>query len=235
MYILTVKFDSSIKPLVNKSLLEEVGKLYVPAICDASDLLGIKPMLMDREIQEVWPGAKAVGIAATLKFAPLEHGEKFREEMVMEVLRLADKIVPGHMVVLDSSNAMLAGLLGQVTSSILMQKGAVGGVVDGAVRDLAQVKELKFPMWARGRVATSIRGRMKVTEMQTAIKCGGQTVRPNDIVFGDQNGVVVIQPEHADEVLKKAKELAKTDSWWFDQVRKGKRNIIELEKEQPLP
>jgi regulator of RNase E activity RraA len=232
---LPVKFDSKIQPIVNKPLLEELMKLYVPAICDASDTLGIKPMLMDQDIQEVWPGAKAAGVAATLKFEPLERGEAFREEMVMDILKLADKIVPGHFIVIDSSNVMPAGLLGQVTSSMLIQKGVVGAVVDGAVRDIAQVVELKFPMWARARVATSIRGRMKITELQTVVKCGGHSVRPNDIIFGDQNGVVVVQPEHADEVVKKAKELAKADSWWFEQVKKGRKNFAELEKEVPLP
>jgi len=232
---LPIKFDSTIQPLVNKSLLEEFKKLYVPAICDACDTLRMKPMLMDQGIQEVWPGAKAVGVAATLKFAPLERGEAFREEMVMDVLKLADKIVPGNIIVIDSSNVMLAGLLGQVTSSMLIQKGVVGAVVDGAVRDIAQVIELKFPMWARGRVATSIRGRMKITEIQTVVKCGGQIVRPNDIVFGDQNGVVVIPPEHAEKIIKKAKELAKADSWWFEQVKKGRKDFAELEKEVPLP
>nr|MDO8098867.1 hypothetical protein [Candidatus Njordarchaeota archaeon] len=230
-----VKFDSTIQPSVNKSFLEELSKLYVPAICDACDTLGIKPMLMDQGIQEVWPGAKALGVAATLKFAPLERGEKFREEMVMDVLKLADRIVPGNIIVIDSSNVMPAGLLGQVTSSMLIQKGVVGAVVDGAVRDIAQVIELKFPMWARGRVATSIRGRMKITEIQTVVKCGGQMVRPNDIVFGDQNGVVVIPPEYAEKIIKKAKELAKADSWWFEQVKRGRKDFAELEKEVPLP
>nr|MDO8135943.1 hypothetical protein [Candidatus Njordarchaeum guaymaensis] len=230
-----VKFNSTIQPSVNKSLLEELGKLYVPAICDAYDNLGIKPMLMDQGIQEVWPGAKAAGIAATLKFATLVRGETFREEMVVDVLKLADRIVPGNIIVIDSSNVMPAGLLGQVTSSMLIQKGVVGAVVDGAVRDIAQVIELKFPMWARGRVATSIRGRMKITEIQTVVKCGGQIVRPNDIVFGDQNGVVVIPPEHAEKIIKKAKELAKADSWWFEQVKKGRKDFAELEKEVPLP
>jgi len=232
---LPVKFDSTIQPSVNKSFLEELSKLYVPAICDACDTLGIKPMLMDQGIQEVWPGAKALGVAATLKFAPLERGEKFREEMVMDVLKLADRIVPGNIIVIDSSNVMPAGLLGQVTSSMLIQKGVVGAVVDGAVRDIAQVIELKFPMWARGRVATSIRGRMKITEIQTVVKCGGQMVRPNDIVFGDQNGVVVIPPEYAEKIIKKAKELAKADSWWFEQVKRGRKDFAELEKEVPLP
>ncbi|WXG46925.1 MAG: hypothetical protein WED05_09750 [Candidatus Atabeyarchaeum deiterrae] len=232
---MSVKFDSTVQPSINKSLLEELKKLYVPAICDACDTLGIKPMLMDQGIQEVWPGAKTAGIAATLKFAPLERGEVFREQMVMDILKLADKIVPGHFIVIDSSDVMPAGLLGQVTSSMLIQKGVVGAVVDGAVRDIAQVVELRFPMWARGRVATSIRGRMKITELQTVVKCGGQTVRPNDMVFGDQNGVVVIPPEHAERIIKKAKELAKADSWWFEQVKKGRKDFSELEKEVPLP
>jgi regulator of RNase E activity RraA len=76
---------------------------------------------------------------------------------------------------------------------------------------------------------------MKITELQTVVKCGGQTVRPNDMVFGDQNGVVVIPPEHAERIIKKAKELAKADSWWFEQVKKGRKDFSELEKEVPLP
>ncbi|WXG44236.1 MAG: hypothetical protein WED04_09405 [Promethearchaeati archaeon SRVP18_Atabeyarchaeia-1] len=45
----------------------------------------------------------------------------------------------------------------------------------------------------------------------------------------------VIPPEHAEKIVKKAKELAKADSWWFEQVRKGRKDFVELDKELPLP
>ena len=134
------------------------------------------------------------------------------------------------------SDQMIAAGLGQSTSRILQGLGFRGGLVDGPIRDIAQVTALQFPIFARGIICASIRGRMVVDleSVNTQIQCGGRTIHPGDLVFGDINGVVIVEKGHIESVLEKAKEIISTDTWWFEQLEKG-RNPADIEKEKPLP
>ncbi|MHA1694172.1 MAG: RraA family protein [Candidatus Helarchaeota archaeon] len=114
--------------------------------------------------------------------------------------------------------------------------GFKGGVVDGPVRDIPQVTSLGFPIFVRGIVCSSIRGRM-VIDMDSVMKpieCGGRTINPGDLVFGDINRVVVMRKNDIEKVLEKAREIISTDKWWFKQLEKG-RSQSDIEKERILP
>ncbi len=134
------------------------------------------------------------------------------------------------------SGKMIAAGLGQSTSRILQGLGFRGGLVDGPVRDIPQVTALGFSLFAKGIICSSIRGRMIIDleAVMTPINCGGHTVNPGDLIFGDINGVVVVNKDQIEQVLEKANEIISTDKWWFEQLEKG-RNPADIEKEKPLP
>ena len=134
------------------------------------------------------------------------------------------------------SGEMIAAGLGQSTSRILQGLGFRGGLVDGAVRDIPQVTDLKFPIFARGIVCASIRSRMIIDmdSVMQPINCGERTIKPGDLVFGDINGVVIVNANKIEDVLAKAKEIISTDKWWFEQLEKG-RDPTDIEKEKELP
>ncbi len=110
---------------------------------------------------------------------------------------------------------MIALGLGQSTSRILQGLGFRGGMVDGPIRDIPQVKDLKFPIFARGIICSSIRGRM-IIDMESIMKpisCGERTINSGDLIFGDINGVVIVPSEIIEVVLNKAKEIISSDKW----------------------
>ncbi|MFX1339138.1 MAG: RraA family protein [Promethearchaeota archaeon] len=217
-----------------ESLLNEYSKLYTPAVSDAIDELGLEPGFIDAGIRPMWNGARMMGLAGTMKMVLSD--EPLDRDVIARMIKFI-KLVPNFPIIcIDMSGEMIAAGLGQSTSRILQGLGFRGGLVDGPVRDIPQVSDLKFPIFARGIICSSIRSRM-IIDMDLVmhpIKCGGRTINPGDFIFGDINGVVIINSSKIEVVLEKAKEIISTDKWWFEQLEKG-RSPIDIEKERELP
>ena len=86
-------------------------------------------------------------------------------------------------------------------------RGVGAVVVDGATRDLDDCIEADFPVYARGTVVWTARGRIMEQSTNEMISFAGVQVHPGDVVMGDRSGVVIVPWSHVDEVLKKAEEL----------------------------
>jgi 4-hydroxy-4-methyl-2-oxoglutarate aldolase len=217
-----------------KVILDEYEKLYTCAVSDAIDELGLPAGFLDPMIRPIWPGARMVGFAATMKMiisqAPLDR------DIVAKMAKFMTQAPKCPVVCVDMSGQMIAAGLGQSTSRMLQGFEFRGAIVDGPVRDIPQVIALKFPMFAKGIICSSIRGRMIVDleHVNQPMNCGGHLITPGDLVFADINGVVVVPQNSIEDVLKKAKEMISTDTWWFEQLQKG-RNPAEIEQEKPLP
>jgi len=217
-----------------ESILNEYSRLYTCAVSDAIDELGFEPGFIDAGIRPMWPGARLLGFAGTMKMIPSE--EPLDRDIIARLVKFLRKTPKFPIICVDMSNQMIAAGLGQSTSRILMKLGFRGGLVDGPIRDLAQVIDLKFPIFARGTISSSIRGRMAIDleSVMKPIQCGERKIKTGDLIFGDINGVVIVKYENIETVLEKAKEIISTDKWWFEQLEKG-RKPEEIEKEKPLP
>ena len=215
-------------------ILNEYSRLYTPAVSDAIDELGLEPGFIDAGIRPIWSGARMVGLAGTMKMVPSD--EPLDRNVIARMVKFI-KLVPKFPIMcVDMGGEMIAAGLGQSTSRILQGLGFRGGLVDGPVRDIPQVIDLKFPIFARGIICSSIRSRMNIDmdSIMQPIKCGKRTINSGDLVFGDINGVVIVDSNKIEEVLEKAKEIISVDKWWFDQLEKG-RTPTDIEKEKELP
>lgn len=215
-------------------LIREFEKLYTPAVSDAIDLLGIRSGCMSSEIRAMWPGARLCGFAHTVEMVPLTPDEPLREEEIVRFLNMAEGIHPGTIPVVGMSGLSVCAGWGHVTTTLTRSLGCVGTVVDGPVRDLARVIDMKYPVFARGTMPASIRTRMRMGAIDAPLTCGGVEVHPGDLIFGDINGVVVVPGGESQRVLAAAREIISTDEWWLEQLVKG-RKPADIEKERPLP
>ena len=217
-----------------ETILEDYSNLYTCAVSDAIDELGLEPGFLDPSIRPIYPGARLVGFAATMKMVP--SNEPLDKNIIARMVKFI-KVAPKFPIMcVDMSNLMIAAGLGQSTSRILQGLGFRGGLVNGPVRDIAQVIDLKFPIFAKGIICSSIRGRM-VIDMESVmqpISCGGRVINAGDLIFADINGAVVVRESSIEQVLEKAKEMISTDKWWFKELEKG-RKPEDIETEKPLP
>jgi 4-hydroxy-4-methyl-2-oxoglutarate aldolase len=206
------------------SISDQYRYLRVVDVCDALDGIGYFDIgLMAPEIRPLWAGMKFWGPALTVRCVPANrpmwklstteeivnaHGIWFREA---GHVRYDDQIRPGHVIVTDTGGAREVGFWGSANTLGMMERGAVGIVTDGYCRDTAEIELQKTPVCARARGRTIIPGRIEVVEAQAKIGCGGVQVRPGDIVGCDDDGVVVVPQEVAEEVAVHARAILLAD------------------------
>ena len=153
---------------------------------------------MDVGIKPVSPGMEIIGKAYTVDCYP---GSIITcHKALLEVPKDSVLVINGR----DNSNGALWG--GLMTNQAI-KKGIKGVVVDGAVRDVAYIKNTGFPVFSR-YITPSVGSNRKVGSTGNDIVCGGVTVKTGDLIIGDDDGVVVVPQNRIKEILSKAEEIS---------------------------
>jgi 5-oxopent-3-ene-1,2,5-tricarboxylate decarboxylase/2-hydroxyhepta-2,4-diene-1,7-dioate isomerase len=127
----------------------------------------------------------------------------------------------GEIIVIEARGELGSGTLGDILALRARSRGAVGVVTDGGVRDRDAVAEIGLPVFA-ATAHPAVLGRRHVPwDFDLTVACGGATVQPGDVVVGDSDGVIVIPPALAEEVVDEALAQEKQDAWVADQVAAG--------------
>ncbi|MCA1221726.1 RraA family protein [Streptomyces sp. 8L] len=182
-----------------------------------ADLLG-RAQVMDIGVRPLWSGGPRVaGPAFTVRCPP---GDNL---MLHAAIHRAG---PGSVVVAESGDLDHA-LAGGNVCAVAQRRGVAAFVLDGVIRDLAEVREAGFPVYARGVIP--IPGTKKaVAPLGGEVRCGGVLVRAGDIVVADEEGVVVVPGDRAGEVLPEARRaLAKESAQSLDEWETAHRARID--------
>ena len=153
-------------------------------------------------------GKKAVGTATTLSFLPKrEDIEPVRQEEEQESRSaLWDAVISaqeGDVLVVDARANMETGCLGEMLMTGIHAKGVRGLVVDGCVRDMPQARQIGLPLFLRGATPHNAgHFEMYPWDYNIPIGCGGVLVMPGDIIVADDDGVVVVPPKVAPQVIE---------------------------------
>jgi len=173
-----------------------------------ADLLG-RGQVMDIGIRPLWPATPRVaGAAFTVRCPPGDN---------LMLHAAVHRAGPGSVVVVESGDVDHA-LAGGNVCAVARRRGISAFVADGVIRDLAEVREMRFPVFARGVIP--IPGTKDAVEpLNTEVRCGGVKVNGGDIVVADEEGVVAVPAARCAEILaaarrKLAKEAEETlDAW----------------------
>ena len=178
---------------------------------DISDLLN-RLYAVDPQIR-VLTGEhhRVCGPACTVKVFPGDN---------LMVHKALDVIEPGDVIIVDAGGSTLNAVLGDLVSTKARHRGAAGFVIDGLVRDLPGIKELDFPVFARGTTPIGPLHRGP-GEINFSICCGGVVVSPGDLIVGDSMGVVVVPQAIAAELLERLKAHGAANADYFESVKKG--------------
>ncbi|MFE7573564.1 RraA family protein [Streptomyces sp. NPDC057521] len=173
-----------------------------------ADVVG-RTQVMEARIRPLWtPVPRVAGPAYTVRCPPGDN---------LMLHAAIHRAAPGSVIVIDAGDADYA-LAGGNVCAVAQRRGIAGFVTNGVIRDLAEVRELGFPVFATG-VVPFPGTKQAVTPLNRAIRCGGVIVCPGDVVVADEEGIVVTPALSADEVLataraKAAKEAAESlDDW----------------------
>ncbi|WP_137825146.1 fumarylacetoacetate hydrolase family protein [Brevibacterium sp. 2SA] len=181
---------------------------------------GLNNVVIDG-VRPLKPGTTLVGVAKTLRFVPnredlfKSHGGGYNAQK-----RAFDSLKPGEVIVIEARGESGSGTLGDILALRAKSLGAAGVVTDGGVRDAAEVAGI-LPVFATAK-NPAVLGRKHVPwESDVAVACGNATVLPGDVIVGDDDGVIVIPRDLAEEVVDAALEKETEDGWVADQVAAG--------------
>lgn len=185
----------------DKRYRARLQKLSTTNLSDALDAIGTRGAVIG--IRPMFDCGRVVGRAVTIKITAAGV-VRSKRHLGVEAIASAEA---GDIIAIDNHGDVANNCWGEVLSCAAKVKGVSAVVVDGAARDLDACKDMEFPVYARGAVPITARGRITQESFNTTIRLGDVQVRPGDIIVADINGVVVLRPEQLDEIVDKAEML----------------------------
>lgn len=163
------------------------------------------------ELRPYHKGGKLTGVAVTVKTRP---GDNL---MVHKAIEVAE---PGDVIVVDAGGDLTNSIVGEIMLRLAQRKQLAGFVIDGAIRDTGAFMNDDFPVYARG---VTHRGPYKdgPGEINVPISLNGMIVHPGDIILGDEDGLVTIPLEHAEEILKLVHEQQDREAAILQSIQDG--------------
>ncbi|NPV50945.1 MAG: 3-hexulose-6-phosphate synthase [Candidatus Methanofastidiosum sp.] len=199
-----------------EELIEALKKVSSSNVSDAMHRGGAM-----KGIHTVIPGIRMAGKALTVKTM---NGDWAK---AVEAIDLAEE---GDILVIDANSGNIAIWGELATWSAFMRK--LGGVViDGAVRDVDDLKEIRFPVFARYEVPDA--GDPKgFGEIGCEVVCGGLKVNKGDYIIGDDSGVVVIPQEEAQEIINRSLDVKEKENRIREEIKRGSTlsKVLKLKK-----
>jgi regulator of RNase E activity RraA len=185
-----------------ETILSSFEQLDSAAVSDALDALGLPPG--QGGFLPVWGHPKTVGFAVTVQLEPRTPGPAGPHIGTGAVATAT----PEDVIVVANDGRTDVSCWGGLLSLGASLKGVRGVVADGACRDVGEARELGFPVFSRGRIPATARGRLQQRSTGEPVRLGQVTVHPGDLVFADETGVAVVPRAHLEDVLEKAQGVA---------------------------
>jgi regulator of RNase E activity RraA len=170
------------------------------------------------------PDLRMVGQAVTLRYIPTREDLDLTGEYdnLTNKQRLAVEQVGLHdVLVIDARGEKRAASLGNILAARIRARGAAGVVTDGAFRDSPAIRRLDLPTYASGQSANVSSVIHYASEINVPIACGGVAVLPNDVLVGDEEGVIVIPRALAEEVARDGVEQERREAFILAKVVAG--------------
>ena len=202
--------------MIDFKLIEE--KLSSSIISDVLDGMGIRGQAMDTTIRPVQDGMMIVGYAATMLMTDQYDHDKDTFTLQFQAI---DALKEGEVMMVCSNGSERAALWGELLSTAARYRGARGAIIDGVARDINLIREMSFPVFAKGINPISSKGRVIAVDHGCPVEIGGVMVYPGDLVVADIDGVVVVPRDKAEEVVEQALDVAARETKTRDELRKG--------------
>ncbi len=204
---------------------ETLDLLLIPSTATLTSVLrqhGITRSFM-HGVAPLRPNMKMAGPAFTLRYLPMrEDLDPGTVDNLKDIQRVGiEQISEGEVFVVDARGDTRAGTMGSILATRLHCRGAVGIVTDGAYRDSPVIAELGIAAYAAAMNAHTNKTIHHPSEIQVPIACGDVAVYPGDIIVGDEEGVVVVPAQLADQVAQTAAEMEEKEVFITEKIQAG--------------
>lgn len=167
---------------------------------------------VDHSIFPLNPNARLLGTAFTVN-APAGDNLLFHKAL--------DMAQPGDVIVLANKGSLSRSLCGEIMSTYAKSRGLAGIIIDGCVRDSYGLCTMDFPVYAKG-ITPNGPYKNGPGEMNFPVSFAGLVINPGDIIVGDSDGLLVIDPNYAEEIAEKAKAISASEKAQLEGILTGK-------------
>ena len=170
---------------------------------------------LDPAIRPITNTERMIGIAHTVQC----------HEDFLTVLKALENAKIGDVLIIDTQNSVTA-VAGELFASEAKRKGLAGIVIDGACRDTTALRQIGLPVYARS--INPVSGMTQsIGKINVPITCGSVNVSPGDLIFGDQDGIVVMNENELTRILPLAEEVQKLETQLLDKIGAGE-SLLDL-------
>lgn len=211
---------------LNPQYTERLRQLAVATLSDGCDQIAGRRGYLDFDIRGRINARKIAGPAVTVLEVPTT--ERHLPELAFDVI---DDSPPGSVIVIACGGEKNTATWGELMNAGATARGHEGVVLDGGVRDVELIRQATdFPVYARSVVGSSSVGRLKTVEKNIPVQIGGVQIRPGDHIVGDEDGIVVIPAEFAQEIIEFAEEAEATEAEMVRYIQESRSIRAATEK-----
>ncbi|MFF8593934.1 fumarylacetoacetate hydrolase family protein [Streptomyces sp. NPDC015220] len=209
------------EPVLDRDLAEALRGISTATLSSQLRKRGLQHMTIDG-VRPTRPGDKLVGSAHTLRYLPLREDlfKKYGNGMNAQK-RAVEELRPGQVLVMDARRDPTSGTIGDILALRAKMRGAAGIVTDGGLRDSAAVAALDLPTYYAAEHPAVLGRRHVPWDTGVPVACGGALVQPGDILVGDADGVVVVPPDLAEQLVADSTEQELQERFIAEQVAAG--------------
>ncbi|KTD25562.1 MULTISPECIES: RraA family protein [Legionella] len=189
--------------------------LSTTEISDALDACGVEGALF--HIKPLIAGTKLIGPAYTIQYSLYEK----KPDTFKGAADYIDAVPANSVIVIDNKGRSDCTTWGDILTQVAIHKKIAGTVVNGAVRDVACIRAAKYPVYCAAVYMRSGKNRVYKSGEQCPLLINDVTINPGDLIFGDDDGVLVIPQHLINEVLDKAENIQSTENKIITAVKTG--------------
>jgi regulator of RNase E activity RraA len=193
-------------------------RLTAAVVCDALDALGFPRQSPRVQLRPLTVPGVLVGRCKTTLWADMAHPDPRPYELE---LRAVDTCRPDDVLIAAAGGSVRSGIWGELLTTAARNSGCVGVVVDGAVRDVARMRQMTFPVYARGVCLYDSKDRQRVIDIDVPVEIDGVRFEPGAVVVADEDGVVVVPRAAEAEAIRRAWEKVHAENEVRDAIRAG--------------
>jgi len=201
--------------------------LYSAVVCDALDALGYAHQSPRVPLRPHTTDKLLVGRCKTTLWVTMYHVDPSPYELELQSV---DSCQADDVLIAAAGGSMHSGIWGELLSTAAGNAGCVGAIVDGGVRDVAKMRAMGFAVFARGTCVYDSQNRQRVVDMDVTVEIDGVKFAPGDLVFADEDGVVVVPQAVEQEAITSAWKKVHAENITRDAIRNGMKATAAYEK-----
>lgn len=195
----------------SSDILEKYRNLDVSTVYEAQNKQG----LMNYEIQPIQSNQFIVGPAVT---AVCYAGDNLMIHAAIEVCK------PGDILVITTIGENVAGMIGELIVKALIKRGVQGVIINSAIRDVARIRELNFPIWTKA-IHSAGTNKIKGGWVNAQTVCADVIVNPGDLILADDDGIVVVKKEDIQDTLQASNKRLEKEEQTKEKIENGELSL----------